>query len=205
LETRDSSRVRIASFPGGLRVEIRPWIRSRGARLRLVLLAGATLAASLLGGSRLASVWETGLSRGRFEDLPIGLLLALTAAVGLSVPAAIVGLAALAFAEETIEVRPDAVEISTTAFERTRTRRIAQGELLCWRETYRPLSPWWTWAFRRLAAETPSALLPIAGAAGPREKREIALALARATGKPLVDGSGRAIGSAGADRIARSR
>ena len=117
----------------------------------------------------------------------------------------VAGLAALAFAEETIEVGPEAIEISRTSFERTLSRRVARGDLVCWTETYRPLPPWWTWALRRLAAQTASGLVPVAGAAGPTEKRAIGIALARATGRPLLSGSGRPIEAAEAVRIEQAR
>ena len=106
--------------------------------------------------------------------------------MGASAPAALLGLAALAFAEERIEVRPDSVTIQSTAFERTRTVHIPRTELMHWRETYLPLPPWWTWAVRRLAARAGGRLHAVGGAAGPREKRMIAQALARATGMPLI-------------------
>jgi hypothetical protein len=138
-------------------------------------------------------VWETGLRRGTFDDLPLEILLPVSLAVGLSTPFALLGLAALAFAEERIDVTPENVEIRTTAFERTRVRVIPRRELSGWQETYRPLPPWWTWAFRRLAARSGSRLVPVAGAAGHSEKREIGLALARATATPLFATSGRTV------------
>ncbi|MFN2387365.1 MAG: hypothetical protein ABR576_13945 [Thermoanaerobaculia bacterium] len=76
--------------------------------------------------------------------------------------------------------------IESTAFEKTRRVRIPRGQLIHWRETYLPLPPWWTWAVRRLAARANGRLHSVGGAAGPREKRVIAHALARATGAPLI-------------------
>ena len=87
---------------------------------------------------------------------------------------------------------PEKITIRTTAFERTRVRQIPLSELECWRETYLPLPPWWTWAVRRLAARSRGKLEPVAGAAGPKEKTRIAEILSRATGKPLIDDFGRA-------------
>ncbi len=178
---------------GGIAIEIRPLVRTRAARWRLAVLAAAVLAAALLGGARLARVWETGLRRGAFEDLPLEILVPLSLAVGLSTPLALLGLAALAFAEERIDVTPESVEIRTTAFERTRVRVIARSELTAWQETYRPLRPWWTWAFRRLAARAGGRLVAVAGAAGHAEKRAIGLTLARATGTPLLGAAGRPV------------
>lgn len=187
LSTRsEPDRVRILARPDGLTVEIRPLVRVRAARVRLALVTVLVLAGALVAAARLGRAWDQGLRRGSFSELPLPVLIVLSAAVGASAPAALLGLAALAFAEERIEVRPDSVTIQTTAFERTRTVRIPRSELMHWRETYLPLPPWWTWAVRRLAARAGGRLHPVGGAAGPREKRTIAQALARATGTPLV-------------------
>jgi len=154
----------------------------------------AVAGAALLGSVRIGQTWEAGLRRWDFGDFPLPLLIVLSAAVLVSTPLALVGLAALAFAEERIDVAPDEITVATTAFEKTRLRRIPVGSLECWRETYLPLPPWWTWAVKRLAARAGGRLYPIAGAAGPREKRAIGEALARATGKQLLGDFGRRIG-----------
>ena len=186
-------RVRIAAHPGGLTVEIQPLVRSRVWRRRLSAGAVIVIVASLFGVARLVPIWETSLRRGSFADLPLPVLVFLSLAVGITTPLTLVGLAALAFAEEQVEVGPSDVVISTTAFERTRVRRLAVAELDCWRETYVPLSPWWSWSVKRLAARSRGQLFPIAGGAGPKEKRAIGVALARATGRPLVADFGRVI------------
>ena len=187
-------RVVIAYLPAGVRVEIRPLVRSGTARARLIALAGLILVAALFGGSRLGTAWEAGLRKGEFSDLPLPALIALSVSVGVSTPLALLGLAALAFAEETIEVSNDTVVIRTTAFEHTRAQSFARVELECWRETVWPLAPWWTWAVQRLAARATGRLYPFAGAASPKEKRRIGLALSRATQKPLIGDFGRVIG-----------
>jgi hypothetical protein len=156
-------------------------------------IAMAVGAAALLGSVRLGQAWETGLRRGDFGDLPLPLLVLLTLAVLVSTPLALIGLSALAFAEEWIEVGQQGITIERTAFERTRTQRLSSRDLECWRETYWPLPPWWTWSVRRLAARCAGRLYPVAAAAGPREKREIGIALARATGKPLLGDRGRPV------------
>jgi len=176
-----------------LTVSIQPLVGNRAWRFRLAAVGAAVAAAALLGAFRLGQAWDAGLRHGDFGDLPLPVLLFLSLAVLVSAPLALIGLAALAFAEEEIDVRSDAVTIRSTAFERTRTDRIPAGDLECWRETYLPLSPWWTWAVRRLAARARGRLYPIAGAAGPKEKRQIALALSDATGKPLIADWGRRI------------
>lgn len=157
-------------------------------------VAAAVAGAVLLGAFRLGQAWDSGLRRGDFGDLPLPILIFLSMAVLVSAPLSLIGLAALAFAEESIDVGPAEVTIRLTAFERTRTERIPISTLECWRETYWPLPPWWTWAVKRLAARSRGRLYPVAGAAGPKEKRAIALALAQATGKPLMGDWGRKIG-----------
>ncbi len=191
MPNRDEQRVLITAGPGSLTVEIRPLVRTRRGRVRVASLAGLVLVAALLGAARLGEAWETGLKRGEFGDLPLSVLTALSLAVGVSTPLALVGLAALAFAEETIQVSAETITIQTSAFEGTRVRRIALRDLDCWRQTYLPLPPWWTWSVTRLAARSRGRLESVAGAAGPREKKAIGRALAQATGKPLVDDFGR--------------
>jgi hypothetical protein len=193
LAIEDESRVSIAYRPGGVLVEVRPLLRNPRARRRLLAAAGIILVAALFGGARLGSVWEAGLRRGEFSDLPLPLLIAVSLSVGVSAPLALLGLAALAFGEETIEVAGGTIHIKTTAFEQTRARTILLEDLECWRETLWPLPPWWTWSVQRLAARAKGRLHPVAGAASPREKRLIGLALARATGKPLIGDFGRRI------------
>jgi hypothetical protein len=176
--------------PGGLTIEIRPLVRSRAWRRRLVVGAVIVVVAALFGVSRLVPLWETSLRRGNFGELPLPLLVFLSLAVSLSTPLTLIGLAALAFAEETVD---DEVVISTSAFEKVRVRRIPLAELECWRETWTPLPPWWSWSVARLAARSGGRLHPIAGGAGPKEKRRIGLALAQATGRPLLADFGRVI------------
>ncbi len=183
----------IRAGPAGLRIEIRPLARTGGGRARMAGAAAVVLAAALYGAAHLGQAWEAGLRKGSYDDVPLGILVALTLAVAVATPLAFVGLSALAFAEETIAVSPEAVTIETATFERTRVRRIPLSQLRCWRETYLPLPPWWTWALKRLAARVDGRFEPVAGAAGPGDKRAIARALAAATGKPLVDDWGRTI------------
>lgn len=165
----------------------------RGWRLRMAVTAAVVAGAAVLGSMRLGHAWESALRRGDFGDLSLPLLVLLSVSVLVSAPLALVGLAALAFAEESIDVSPGEITIRTTVFEKTRTQRIPAAELEGWRETLWPLPPWWTWAVTRLAARWKGRLHPIAGAAGPKEKRRIGLALAAATGKALVGDRGRPI------------
>ncbi len=193
MSNRDEGRVRILASSGGLRIEILPLARTRGGRARLAAASGVVLAATLYGAAHLGEAWESGLRRGEFADLPLGVLVALTGAIAVSTPLAFIGLTALAFSEEIIAVGPETVTIATAAFEKTRIRQIELADLESWRETYLPLPPWWTWAVKRLAARVGGTLQPVAGAAGPKDKRLIGIALARATGKPLLDDWGHAL------------
>ncbi len=194
MSNRVEGRVRILASSGGLRIEILPLARTPGGRARLAAISAVLLAATLYGAAHLGEAWESGLRRGEFADLPLGVLVALTAAIAVSTPLAFVGLTALAFSEEIIAVGPETVTIETAAFEKTRVRRLTLNEIESWRETYLPLPPWWTWAVKRLAARVGGTFEPVAGAAGPKEKRLIGIALARATGKPLLDDWGRTLG-----------
>ena len=188
----------IRARAGGLSVFIPALAGDRSWRWKMGVTALAVAAAALLGSLRLGSAWEATVKRGDFSDLSLPLMGFLSVAVALSAPLALIGLAALTFAEERIDVEPDAVTIRTTVFERTRTRVIPRRELECWRETFWPLPPWWTWAVTRLAARSAGRLHAFAGTASPREKRAIGLALAAATGKPLVGDFGRRLGDSAA-------
>jgi hypothetical protein len=193
LAIEEGPRVSITYRPGGLLVEIGPLVRRPRARRRLLAATAVILAAALLGGVRLESAWDTGLHKNDFRDLPLPVLVLLTLSVGVSTPLALLGLAALAFGEESIEINGDTITIQTTAFERTVVRAIRIEDLDCWRETLWPLPPWWTWAVQRLAARAGGRLHSLCAAASPREKRQVGLALARATRKPLVGDFGRII------------
>ncbi|MDQ6894507.1 MAG: hypothetical protein M3167_17755 [Acidobacteriota bacterium] len=191
LSNRDGDRVLITVLPAGLRIEVKPLVRSRRQRRRLALMAAGLVGAALFAAARLAFIWEAGLRKGDYSQIPLPVLIALSAAVGLSTPLVLLGLAALAFAEELVEVGPAEVVIRTAAFEATTVRRIDRSALECWRETLLPLPPWWTWSVARLAARASGRFYPLAAMAGPREKRKIGAALARATGTPFVDDFGR--------------
>lgn len=191
MANRDGDRVQITPRPSGISIEIHPLVERRKDRIRLAAAAAVLILAAFLGGARLAVAWDAGLRKGDFSDLPLPVLAALSFAVGISTPLALLGLAALAFAEESLEVDQDSIVIRTSAFEKVTVRTISRDDLECWRLTYLPLAPWWTWAVERLAAQAGGRLTPLAGMAGPSEKRRIGRALARATGKPLLRDFGR--------------
>ena len=190
MPNRDGERVQITPLASGLRIEIGPLVRRRRDRLRLLGVAAALLTATLFGGPAWSrrgipacgkAISPTCRCRPCWRSRsPWG-----------STPFALLGLSALAFAEETVVVGPEEIVIETAVFERVTRTRIARRDLDCWRETFVPLPPWWTWAVERLAARAGGRLLPLAGMAGPKEKRRIASALAQATGKPIVRDFGR--------------
>ena len=186
-------RITITPRAGGLTVSIPPLVQDPAWRRRLAGIALAVAVAALLGAYRLGLAWDSAMRRGDFGDLPMPVLIFLSLSVLVSAPLALIGIAALAFAEERIEVEPETITIRTTAFEKTKTAVIAADALDCWRETYWPLPPWWTWAVKRLAARSGGRFYPIAGATGPAEKRAVGQALAAATGKPLIGDWGRRI------------
>ena len=141
MEIGKGPRIAITPRAGGLTVTIPPLVQDRGWRRRLAAIALAVAATALLGAWRLGLAWDSGMRRGDFGDLPMPVLVFLSLAVLVSAPLALIGLAALAFAEERIDVEPEGVTIRTTAFEKTRTAVIAADALDGWRETYWPLSP----------------------------------------------------------------
>src|SRR5262249_30271455 len=131
-------RIRIDTRPEGLTVEIRPFARTRRGRGWLAAAAVVVLAAAVFGASHLADAWEAGFRAGRFTDLPLPVLIALTFTVAVSTPLAFIGISALAFAEETISVSRAEITITTAAFERVRVRRIRRPDLRGWKQTYLP-------------------------------------------------------------------
>ena len=104
LEIGKGPRIAITPRAGGLTVTIPPLVQDRGWRRRMAAIALAVAATALLGACRLGLAWDSGMRRGDFGDLPLPVLVFLSLAVLVSAPLALVGLAALAFAEERIDV-----------------------------------------------------------------------------------------------------
>jgi hypothetical protein len=129
VSNRGNGRVVIEAGSAGLRIEIRPLARTGGGRARLAAAVAVVLGAALYGTAHLAQVWESGLRKGDY-DLPLTILIGLTLSVAIATPLALLGLSAVAFAEETIAVGPEDVTIETATFEKTRVRRIPLCELL---------------------------------------------------------------------------
>lgn len=152
----------------GVRIEIAPPVSSAPLRRRLLAAASLLSAGTLLGAIRLAEEWRH-IAAGR-ETIPAGALFGMTVAVLLGAPAALVGLVALFFAEETLEIERDAItrEISIFGAGERRTLPRTDATRLLW--TTRPVPPWWTWTFRRLALVTGAERLGIGATLGNAEK-----------------------------------
>ena len=126
---------------------------------------------------RLSAEWRQ-LAAGR-ETVPAAALAALTLAVLAGAPAALFGLVALFFAEETLDVRSESIVREISIFgrgDRKRFPRTAHTRLL-W--TIRPVPPWWTWTFRRLAIVTENGPIGVGATLGNSEKTLLAAVLTR--------------------------
>ena len=169
-----SERIAVRAGPESVRIEIAPPVSSPALARRLVAAGSLLAAGTLIAAIRLSAEWHQ-VAAGR-ETIPAGALAALTAAVLLGSPAAIFGLIALFFAEETLDVRPDAVVREISIFGRGEQRRFPRSSetRLLW--TTRPVPPWW---FRRLALVTGKSRLGVGATLGNVEKTALAALLAR--------------------------
>jgi len=160
-----------------VRIEIAPPVSSPPLARRLVGAAAILAAGTLIAAVRLSAEWHH-VAAGR-ETIPTGALAALTAAVLLGSPAALFGLVALFFAEETLDVRKDAIVREISIFGRGERRRfpMSADTRLLW--TTRPVAPWWTWTFRRLALVAGKRRLGIGATLGNVEKTALAALLGR--------------------------
>ncbi len=167
----DPGRIAVRADPRALRIEIAPPISSPKLRRRLIA-AGLLLAAgTILGAIRLGLEWRQ-VAGGR-ETLPPIVLALLSAAVLVGAPGALFGLIALFFAEETIEIADGAIRREIAVFGGARQRTLPRGAAtrLLW--TTRPVPPWWTWTFRRLALVHGRERLGIGATLGTAEKETL--------------------------------
>jgi len=173
-----TARIAVRADPRALRIDVAPPISSPPLRRRLIA-AGILLASgTIIGAIRLGLEWRQ-LAAGR-ETLPAGVLLLLSAAVLVGAPAALFGLIALFFAEETLEITDAAIlrEISIFGGAQRRTFPRGADTRLIW--TTRPVPPWWTWTFRRLAVVTGRERLGIGATLGTAEKETLEQIVRRA-------------------------
>lgn len=163
-----SERIAVRADSRGVRIEIAPPVSSAPLRRRLVAAASLLSVGTLLGAIRLAGEWRQ-FAAGR-ETLPAGALFGMTLAVLVGAPGALIGLVALFFAEETLEIDRGAVtrEISIFGAGERRTLPRTPSTRLVW--TTRPVPPWWTWTFRRLALVTGGERLGVGATLGNAEK-----------------------------------
>ena len=166
--------------PESVRIEIAPPVSSPPLARRLVAAASLLALGTFVAVLRLSSEWhQTAAGRG---NLPPGALGVLSLAVLCGAPAAFFGLAALFFAEETLDVRPREIVREIALFgrgDRRRCPRDASTRLL-W--TNRPVAPWWTWTFRRLAIVHGEEKIGIGATLGNSEKTALAEILS-----PLIE------------------
>ncbi|HET9792900.1 MAG TPA: hypothetical protein VFS34_00445 [Thermoanaerobaculia bacterium] len=172
------SRIAVRAGPQALRIDIAPPISSPPLRRRLVAAASLLAAGTILGTIRLGLEWRQ-LAAGR-ETLPASVLVLLSAAVLVGAPTALFGLIALFFAEETLEIAEVTIlrEISIFGGAERRTLPRAASTRLLW--TTRPVPPWWTWTFRRLALVTGPDRLGIGATLGSAEKETLERIVRRA-------------------------
>ncbi len=146
------SRIEVRTGPEGVRIEIAPPVSLPRFRRRAAVGAAAFAAATLAALLRLSSQWQQAARGGGAAGLPPLLLAGLTLAVLAGAPLATVGLLSLMFTEETLQVSPGELRHELMAFGRCRRRSLPRQPPLELRWTSRPISPWWTWTFVRLAA-----------------------------------------------------
>lgn len=167
-----SRRIFTHADAAGVRIEIAPPISS-GPLARRFVAAGAVIAiGSLLAIFRITSEWHH-VATGR-DSVPLAALLALTAAVLVGSPLALFGLAALLFAEETLAIGPDEIVREIAVFGREDRRPLPRTSETAILWTTKPVAPWWTWTFKRLALVSGPEKMGVGATLGNSEKRELA-------------------------------
>ena len=172
-----SERIVIRADPRGVRIEIAPPVSSPPLARRLIAAGSVLGVGTLIAALRLFSEWHQVIA-GR-NSLPIGGLIVLTLAVIVGSPAAFFGIVALFFAEETLEILPREIVREISIFGRGERRLLPRSPAtrLLW--TIRPVAPWWTWTFRRLALVTGRQKMGVGASLGNSEKSELASLLTR--------------------------
>jgi len=176
-----SPRIRIAAEKEVLRIDILPPVALAELRRRLWISAAVLLALALLSIVRLTAEWHRVVRFGP-GILPLPLLVGLTGAVVVGVPLTVAGLAALFFSEETLRIDAESITQRIDSAGRGRLRSVRRGPNVRLSWTIRPISPWWTWTFHRLAVDDGSTRLGVGATLGEKEKRALAAILERAIG-----------------------
>jgi hypothetical protein len=173
-----TGRIRVRADSRGLRIEIAPPVSDPSLRRRTILFGSALAVGGFLALVRLSTEWQL-LARGARGAFPLGLLLLATLAV-LFGPLAVLGLLTLLFAEETIEVGPGGIVQEISVFGRVRTLAFPERSAVRLVWTRRPVSPWWTWTFQRLALVSGRKRRGVGATLGTGEKERLAAILRRA-------------------------
>jgi len=167
-----SGRILARADPNGVRIEILPPISSPPLARRFYAAGSVIALGSILAVLRIAAEWRQ-VANGR-DTVPLLLLAALTAAVVLGSPFALFGLAALLFAEETLEIGSAEIVREIAVFGRESRRPLPRAGGTAVRWTTWPVAPWWTWTFKRLALVSGRERMGVGATLGNSEKRELA-------------------------------
>jgi len=120
---------------------------------------------------RLSQQWQRA-ARGVGGGLGPAWLLLLSVCVVFGAPLAAWGLASLFFAEETLEIRASGVSQEIRIFGEPRRRAVPAPAKIRW--TTRPVAPWWTWTFVRLALSGGTRRFGVGATLGVSDKRRLA-------------------------------
>ena len=166
------TRVHALADARSLKIEIAPPVADPPLRRRLTAGGVALALGGMVALLRLSREWQI-VSRGGHGAFTPGLLLLSTLAVATAVPLAAFGLLSLLFAEEVIEIDANSLRRDLTVLGKTRSLRVEDRRSLRVVWTRRPVSPWWTWTFVRLAILTEGKRHGIGATLGMREKARL--------------------------------
>jgi hypothetical protein len=166
-----AGRIRVRTESDSVRIEIAPPIAEPRLRRRLGVAAVILVAGALTALLRLSQEWQRAV-RGSGSGLGAFWLLLLSLCVVFGAPLAAWGLTSLLFAEETLEVRAGGVFQEIRIFGEPKRRAVPRPASLRW--TTRPVAPWWTWTFVRLALSGEAQRFGVGATLGVSEKRRLA-------------------------------
>jgi hypothetical protein len=170
-----TGRIRVRADSRGIRIEIAPPFSDPSLRRRIVLFGSLLGVLGFLALLRLSSEWQL-VVRGAPGAFPFPLLLLATVSV-LFAPFAVLGLLNLLFAEETIEIGPEASVQEIEVFGKVRRKSLPGGAHLRIGWTRLPVAPWWTWTFHRLVVSAEGRRHGVGATLGTLEKAHLAAVL----------------------------